>query len=388
MISLLFFLLVLGVLVFIHELGHFIAAKKNGVRVDEFGLGYPPRIWGKKVGETLYSLNIIPLGGFVKVFGQEYQEKEDMDPKDKDRAFVFKKPWQRAVILVAGVTMNLLLGVAIYYFLIGTNNFKSEPLPLIREYSFPFGEEQKNVLIAGVMEGTAAAESGVSFGDVIYRIQVEGSDEYGQWAEVSSAESLIDIINQSEGETVFLDVRNVRDNEEKVVEVVPQMNEELGRAVIGISLVESVTLVYQSAVQKLFAGFMHAYNILAYNFSTLGSLIGMAFETRDIAPVSQSVAGPVGIFSLVSEITSSSGTKLVRNLLDFTALLSISLAFMNILPIPVLDGGHLMLVLYEWITKKPVNPNIERRLNLVGFGLLLTMVVLITFNDIYRLITN
>jgi regulator of sigma E protease len=388
MIALILFLLVLGVLVFIHELGHFIAAKKNGVKVEEFGLGYPPRAWGKKVGETLYSLNIIPLGGFVKVFGEEYHEEKKIDPEEKKRAFIYKKPWQKAVILVAGVTMNLILGVTIYYFLLGTNNFMSEPLPLIREYQFPFGEQQKNVLIAGVLEDTSAAEAGVTFGDVIYQIRVEGSDTYGDWTEVSSAESLIDTINQSEGETVYLDVRNVRDNEEKVVTVVPQMNEELGRAVIGISLIESVTLVYQSTVQKLFAGFMHSYNILAYNFSTLGSLISMSFETRDISPVSQSVAGPVGIFSLVSEITSSSGEKLVRNLLDFTALLSISLAFMNILPIPVLDGGRLMLVIYEWIARKPVNPSIERKLNLAGLAILLTLIVLVTFNDIYRLITN
>lgn len=389
MFAFLLFLLILGVLVFIHELGHFIAAKKNRVRVEEFGLGYPPRIWGKKIGETLYSINMIPLGGFVKVFGEEYHEKEKMDVQDKNKAFIYKKPWQKAIILVAGVTMNLILGVAIYYFLIGTNNFKSEPLPLIREYSFPFGEEQKNVLVAGIMEDTSAHDAGVMFGDVIYRIRgEEGSVIGNKWKEVSSAEKLISMIGQSAGESIYLDVRNIRNNKENIVEVVPQMNEELERAVIGIHLIESVTLVYQSPVQKLFAGFMHAYNILVYNFSTLGTLISMSFETRDIAPVSQSLAGPVGIFSLVSEITKSSGEKLVRNILDFTALLSISLAFMNILPIPVLDGGRLMLVLYEWIARKPVNPSVERKLNLTGLAILLTLVVLITFNDIYRLITQ
>lgn len=383
--SLLIFIIVLSLLVFIHELGHFLACKKNGILVEEFGIGFPPRVFGVKKGETLYSINAIPIGGFVKPYGEEYHEGEKIKENLKNRAFVNKKPWQKAVVLVAGVFMNLMLGVFIYYGLLSTNNFQSEPLPLINNYDFPFGNEQTNVLIAGTLEGSTAEEAGAEFGDVIYRVKNSNQQD---WITISSAEQIIDFINNAERQEVLLDIRNVRNNEERVIEVIPEINEEIGRAVIGVSLIDAVTIEYNTVLQRIFSGFMHSYNVMAYNFSTLGSLIGLAFQERDIGPVSQSVAGPVGIFSLVSEITQSSGDKLARNLLDFVALLSLSLAFMNILPVPALDGGRLVLVAYEWLAKKPVNPEIERKLNLGGFILLISLIVLITFNDIWRLITN
>ena len=162
-LAIIVFILILGFLVFIHEFGHFICAKKLGVRVEEFGIGYPPAIWKKKKGETVYSINLIPLGGFTKLYGEEGEEGVK-DP----RSFASKSHLEKAIIIMGGVAMNFLLVVIIFYFLLGMSGFTSH-LPLIFDYKFPLGTQQNFPMILGVAEDSPAEKAGLEFEDIIIK---------------------------------------------------------------------------------------------------------------------------------------------------------------------------------------------------------------------------
>ncbi|MFA5136834.1 MAG: M50 family metallopeptidase [Patescibacteria group bacterium] len=390
--SLILFVIIIAVLVLIHELGHFIAAKKSGILVEEFGFGFPPRIWGKKIGETTYSINAIPLGGFVKLFGEEYEEIENVPTKQslsvslKKRAFIYKKPIVKTVVILAGVIMNTVLGVTIYYTLLGFNRFQSDPIPLISPYNFRFGTQEGRVIAIHIAPESPAAKAGISVEDTILRYRLNGIKQEAKWHSITSASSLIDTIKSSADSEVLLETENVRNGVKKIVPVVPYYNKELKRAIIGVNLLDAVVLKYQTPRQKILSGFMHSYNLLAYNYTTIGRLFQIAVKDKTLEPVSQTVSGPVGIYSIVNEIIQTSGEKLVKNILNVVGLLSLSLAAMNILPLPALDGGRLVFIIYEWIAGKPVNKNFERYVNLIGFFALISIGILVSINDIMRLL--
>lgn len=377
----LIFLLILSILVLVHELGHFIAAKKNGVLVEEFGFGLPPRIFGIKRGETLYSLNLLPFGGFVKVYGEEYAEDQiKIDKNLKKRAFIYKKPAVKTLILIAGVLMNFILGVVVFYILLGTNGFRSEPLPLYNNYDFRFGKQESKVIVANVVKGSPAEKAGVQVEDIIVRFRKDNKP----WVNINSADQLIKLTNQANGQNIDIDLNNAKNGQRKIVSVIPSFDKKVGRAIIGVNLIKVVDLYYQTPTQKLFSGFMHSYNVMAYNLNTLKSFIASAFKEKSWGPVAHTVSGPVGIFAVVSDIVKGSGNKLVVNLANLVALLSLSLALFNILPFPALDGGRLVFIVYEVISGKRTNAKIERYLNLVGIIILLSLVVLISINDIIK----
>ncbi len=382
MITLIIFILLLALLVLIHEFGHFIAAKKNGIYVEEFGFGFPPRVIGKKIGETLYSLNLLPIGGFVKVYGEEYHEEDKGVDKMADRAFINKKPWQKAVVVLAGVFMNIVLAVFIYYVLLGINNFKSDPFTLFGDYKFRFGTQQEQIVVANVVKNAPAAKSGVTIGDVVQRVKSETSDT---WTDISTPDQMIKYVNNAQGQKVAIELINLKDDQKKTVTVVPQYNKELKRAAIGVGLAQSVVLTYNQPVQKIFSGFLHSYNIMSYSMNTMGYFISSSFKQRSLGPVSETVSGPVGIFQVVGDIVEFSGSKLLVNLAQLAALLSLSLATMNVFPFPALDGGRLVFILYEWITGKRPNQTIEKYVNMIGFFVLIALAIVISINDVIRL---
>lgn len=386
--TLLIFILILSILVLVHELGHFIAAKKSGVLVEEFGFGLPPRLFGIKFGETLYSINLLPFGGFIKVYGEEYHEEDKKNitasKKLKARAFIYKKPWQKIMIIIAGVVMNILLGVFIYYALLSYNNFRAEPIPLINNYNFPFGNEEKRVIVTNILQNSPAQKAGIDVRDVVLRFKIEENIDEGQWIDIQSPEKLINLTNQAQDKNVFIELINAKNGQQKVVDVVPIYNKELKRATIGINLMTVVILKYDRLEDKIFSGFFHSYNLLAYNASAISYFIGSAFKEKSLEPVSHTVSGPVGIFAVVSDIVQSSGKKLLINLSDLVALLSLSLAFVNILPLPALDGGRLVFIGYEVIAKKRVNKNVEKYFNLIGIIFILSLAVLVAINDIMK----
>ena len=167
MITIIAFFIILSLLILIHEMGHFVVAKKNGVLVEEFGFGIPPRIWGKKIRETTYSINALPFGGFVKLFGEDVEEP-DLDMRTHPRSYLAKTPLQRAAILVAGVGMNLVLAVVAYYFLFFITGFKTLNLPVFFDYDFRFGEvTSTGTVISAFADGSPAEAVGVEIGEAI-----------------------------------------------------------------------------------------------------------------------------------------------------------------------------------------------------------------------------
>lgn len=379
--SIIIFILILAILVLVHEFGHFIAAKLNGIRVEEFGFGFPPRLFGIKKGETLYSINALPIGGFVRLYGEEYYEiKKQIKTNDKKKAFVFKEPYQKALVVIGGVFMNLLLAVGIYYALLGFSNYKSDLIPLPIPYKFAFGTQEGRVVVAGTVKDSPAEKAKIESEETVLSI-VKQNVHYP----ITSAKQMITLIKESENIPLVIELENIRNAAKKTVTVTPYFNTELKRSVIGASLVDAVILKYQNNNDKLLSGFLHSYNMFSYNVSMMKFLITSSIKEKNLEPVSQTVSGPVGIYRIIHEIISSSGQKLVINLLNTIAILSLSLAFINILPFPALDGGRLVFVMYEWITKKRVNHKIEQYVNLIGFMMLLSLAAIITFNDILRI---
>lgn len=381
MLTIIVFIIILGVLVLIHELGHFLMAKKTGVLVEEFGFGLPPRVWGKKIGETIYSINLLFFGGFVKLFGEEYQELKGVK-QNINRSFVSKKPHQKTLIVLSGVFMNIFLAVVIYYALLAGNNFQSEPLPLFNNYKFRFGEESGRVVVTNVVKGSPAFAAGVNQEDIVMRFKIDG----GNWTEIQSGQQLIKDISKFENIPVTIDFYNLKNGVKKTLVIRPVYDKKLKRAVIGIQMIDSVIIAYQTPGEKIFSGFLHSYNITAYNLKTFAYFFQTAYRQKNIELVSESVSGPIGIFAVIADLVKTSGNKFFINLLNIIAALSLSLAIMNVLPFPALDGGRLIFILYEWITGKHANPKIEYYVNLVGFCLLIGLAILISFNDIMRFI--
>ncbi|MGB4966567.1 MAG: M50 family metallopeptidase [Microgenomates group bacterium] len=382
MLSFFVFLLILSILVVIHEFGHFIAAKKNGVKVEEFGFGIPPRIWGIRFGETLYSLNWLPIGGFVKVLGEEEAQLKGVHlaEKDKNRTFSRKPAHVKLLILTAGVIMNVLLAVTVFYALLGSTNYISDPILLLDDYKFRFGQAQSVTVIAGILEKTPAAKTTLKAGDIVTRVQLQGSNN---WFQISDSKSLTTVINSAKETPVIVETEDFYSKDVKTVKVTPFYDEEAKRNIIGVSLVPATSLDYSSS--KFLSGIEHSYNLTAYNAHVIGSLIASSFKSRSVEPVSQVVSGPVGIFGYVDQILKNSGKQLVVNVLNLLGVLSLSLALINILPFPALDGGRAAVVLYETITRKAINPEFERKMNMIGFGALLSLLLLITINDIIKL---
>lgn len=380
--SFLIFIFILALLVLIHEFGHFIIAKKNGVLVEEFGFGLPPRLFGIKKGETLYSINLIPLGGFVKLYGEEYHELENKKIKNpKQKAFIYKKPYQKFLIILGGVIMNLFLGIFIFYYLLFSNNFKSDLIPIMTQKAdFKFGSQEKKVIIVGVNKNSPAEKTNIKSQDVVLAYKINGND----WKNINSASQFIETIKTIKNNDIYFELENNQNGEKKIVKVKPIFDKKLNRYIIGVSLADGVILKYEKPTEKIFSGFFHSYNLISYNFKILGNLFSQAYKEKDVSSVSQAFSGPIGIFAVIQDTVSSSGKKLVNNLLNLIALLSLSLAIMNVLPFPALDGGRMIFVFYEWIFKKNPNKTIEQYVNLIGFLILISLGILISINDIAK----
>lgn len=376
--TIIIFIAILALLILIHEFGHFIAAKKNGVRVEEFGFGLPPRIFGIKKGETIYSINLIPLGGFVRLYGEEYHEIKDKTASKV--AFINKKPWQKAIIVAAGVIMNLVLGVTIFYGLLSANNFQSDPIPVITEVNFKFGTQEKKVIIARVSKDSPAERSNIKSEDVVNRYKIDGKD----WTNINSASEFINIVKNSKDADVSFDLLNNKNGERKTVQVKPVFDKKLNRYIIGVNLADVVILKYETLTDKLFSGFIHSYNLMDYNLKVVSSLFSQAVKEKNVETVSQVFSGPIGIFAVIEDTIKSSGKKIFNNLANIIGLLSLSLALMNILPFPALDGGRMVFVIYEWITNKKPNKEIEKYVNLIGFVILITFGIVISINDVVK----
>ena len=370
------FIVTILILVLIHEWGHYFAAKKAGVKVLEFGFGLPPRLWGKKIGETIWSLNWLPFGGFVKLLGEDEVEADKLNDK---RSFAKAPISRRILIVVAGVMMNLLLAWGLYYAVLGSQGFKSQPILLLGDHTFVGAEQVTDtvVLIGQVATDSPAAAAGIKGDERVLKVNDES---------IESSEELSNLIKQNAGKKVILTLSDIQKIDTHIVELTPRENPPQGQGPLGVSLgqVDLVTLEYKTPLQKIFAGPIHSWNLISYSGKVLGQTVSLAFKQKDFAPVSQNVAGPVGITNLVKQILDTKNAFI--NYLDFMAALSLNLAIVNILPFPGLDGGRFSFLIFELLTKKKPNPTFEKYYHGIGLFLLLALIIGITVSDISKIL--
>jgi regulator of sigma E protease len=333
------FISLIGLIV-LHELGHFLLAKKFRVKVEEFGIGYPPRIFGKKIGETVYSLNLLPFGAFVKILGEE-------ERLDDPRSFNKKPIWQRASIVLAGVVSFWLISFLILSFI-------------------PTG-----VTLSVIKENSPAALSGLVEGDIIEEIKI-----YDREYSIFKIEEAQRIINQNRGKEINLIV--LRGKENKEISVIPRISPPPGEGALGVGLSYGPSQRNYPLYQIPIKGFLRT---TEFTFEVIKGWVSAISNIVKGKPTNVQVMGPVGIFSLSAEILKL-GTKYF---LLFLSLISIYVALFNILPIPALDGGKLLFLAIEKFKGKPVNPKIEQNITAVFFALFILLAIWVTVKDITRL---
>lgn len=363
--TILLFLAVLFVLILVHEWGHFIVAKKTGMRVDEFAIGFPPKLFGVKKGETEYTINLLPIGGFVRIFGEDATDAAHAAKAGDNisRSFTSKSKWAQTAVLVAGVTMNIIFAwfLFVLVFLLGTPTAVEE------------GKQSENarLVVTHVVADSPALEAGVPVG-----AKVVG---FGDASEKELTPSAFRDLTGGGENPVSLTFE--ADGEVQTVEITPRtglIESDAMRTAVGLELtfVETVRKPLHIAL----------YDATISTYQTLIAItVGLGTLLRDIvqldADLSQ-VAGPVGIVGLVGDAAEFG----FASLLLFTAVISLNLAVINLLPFPALDGGRLVFVAIEAITKKPIAPVWVARLNMLGFVLLMILMVAVTYSDITKLI--
>lgn len=355
MLTVLLFLALLSVLVLAHEFGHYIAARLSGVTVEEFGLGFPPRIaaWKGKKG-MLWTLNLIPLGGFVKLKGESGEEHRDA-PDSFTRQSIFK----RFIVLVAGVGMNLVTAAVIFTvgFMIG--------MPMVTEGGVPGAAvDHEMIRVLEVMPGTPAATAGFAVGDALAAIDGVTYDDSDDARTALAADV---------AHTVVV----TRGAEEVTLTVDPEYIDELGRVGVGIGLVETGDVRfpwYKAPIVGVTAAVTSTWEVV----KAFAALIASPFTDTN---VQAEVAGPIGIAVLTGEVARLG----FGHLLQFAAMLSINLAVLNVLPIPALDGGRIAFLVLEVIRRKPTTPRLEQAVHATGFAILLLLVVAVTLKDIVGL---
>lgn len=370
MMTAIIFILILGVLIFVHELGHFLVAIRNGIKADEFGFGFPPRIigavkndktgkyeivWGEKHIEsknTIFSLNWIPLGGFVKIKG------EDGGSQDKN-SFATKSAWIRTKVLAAGVTMNFILA----WFLLAIVFSQGAPEAISDDAK----AKDAKVQISQIVDGTPAKEMGLAVGDQILKICASGD----VCKTISKVEELKNYINEKKGTEIILTVK--RGDTISELKGIPRVDYPSDQGALGVGLARTALMEYpwyEAIGRGLVAVFDMAVLIVVTLFSLLAQLLSGTKPAMD-------VAGPIGIAIMTKQVSALGWTYL----LQFTAILSINLAIINILPFPALDGGRIFFIIIEKLKGSPVNQKFEQIANSIGFLLLLLLMVVVTFHD-------
>lgn len=372
--SIILFFLVLFVLILVHEWGHFIVAKKTGMRVDEFGIGFPPKAWGfrSKGSETEYTLNWLPIGGFVRIYGENPDDEIDGDPIETSRAFSERPKWAQALVLIAGVTMNVLFAWLLFSitFMIG--------VPAAVDESSATANAE--LYVASVLEGSPA-EGQIPPGSRIVDLSAAGSPSVAELSPSGFSQFVIDTAPEPVTVQYYLPGDDPALVDPSVIELTPQqglLEDSPERYLIGTSL--ALVETKKSPVHLAFAdGFMATINGLVSITVGLTTLIVQSFSgTADYSQI----AGPVGIIDLVGDAASIG----ITALLTFTAIISLNLAVINLLPFPALDGGRLVFVAIEAVTRRKIPPAWAARVNFAGFALLMLLMVAVTYNDILRLL--
>jgi len=351
------FAIVLGLLIFVHEFGHFIWAKFFGVKVLKFSLGFGPKLISRQFGETEYLISAFPLGGYVKMFGENPGElaEERLSPGELTRSFATRPVWQRFIIVAGGPVFNLIFAMFLFFIIVLVAGM---PQPL------------DTTTIGGVGQDTPAAEAGLQEGDTI--LAIDGSDTK-HWEDVSL------LIKNSEGREVVLTLQ--RQGKTLEIAVTPRMEtirnifgEEVGeRYMVGIARSEEVIYEKVGFIKSLQAGVSQTWSWMYL------TVMGLVKIIQKVVPASE-LGGPILIAKIAGERMEAGWV----NFLYFMGVLSVNLGILNLLPIPILDGGHLVFFSVEAILRKPLNLRTMEILQQVGLVLLGTLMIFVFYNDLVR----
>ena len=372
--TIILFLLILGVIVFFHELGHFMMAKLYNVKVEEFALGFPPKIFGIKKGETEYRLNWVPLGGYCKIVG------EDGEEKDNPRSFGSKSIFQRFQIISAGVLMNFFLAFVIFSFIFmvgfpqditGENlsviktDENSNQLSIVLDGENARSVKDVKIQISKVVQDSPADKAEMKIGDTIVK-----ADE----TKINSIKDLQNYTQENLGEPIMLSI--ARGNENLTKEIIPRKNYSEDEGAMGVSLAQTAVVSY-SFLEAIKQGYEYTVHLTIFIIMAFASIIwGLVTTGKTVAEVS----GPVGI-AVMTQQAAAMGFLMVLN---FTALISVNLAIINALPLPALDGGRMVFLLVEKIKGSPLNQRWEAKANNIGFMLLMGLMLVVTFKDVAK----
>jgi len=383
MFTVLIFIVILGLLVFVHELGHFLVARRNGVFAEEFGFGFPPRIvglykakngrkkvvWGSKEVEssdTVYSLNWIPLGGFVKIKGEDGEPSSSAGREKKDpKSFASKKPLIRMRILAAGVAMNFVLAavlLSVGYFI---------GIPQAVEDATNGNLKNEKIQILETVKGSPAESMGIKIGDRI----VGAIGANNNLLKFNTVEEVQNFINARKGQKISLDIK--RGNETIKLSGTPRQEFPASEGALGISLLKTAEVSYPW-YDAIWRGAKSTFDLAGLILTAFGSLLWKLVMGKSVG---MDVSGPVGIAVLTGQVAKLGFVYI----LQFTALLSVNLAIINILPIPALDGGRILFILIEKLKGSAVSQKFEQRAHNIGFALLITLMILVTVRDVARL---
>ncbi len=373
--TIILFIILLAVLVFVHELGHFLTAKWSGVRVDEFGLGFPPRLLGWKKGETTYSLNWIPFGGFVKIFG-ENPDEESLRGPDRRRSLVHQPHRIQALVLVAGVSFNLIFA----WLLISVGLMSGLPASVEALNNTNFSTPS-HLVITQILPESPAATSGLKVGDELVYLR-SASGVSSPAADQLTPELVKEFVRARGGEELIVGYRRGQLFGERLppvrsLKLQPAEGVVEGQAAIGVGM-DRIAILKLPIHLALLEG-LKLTATLTY-FTAVGLVNFVAEAVRGQGGLAN-VTGPVGLASLVGDAASLGWIYL----LNFTAFISINLAVINLVPFPALDGGRLFFLLIEKIKGSMISPKIANSVNLVGFALLILLMLVVTYHDIAKL---
>ncbi|MBW2091358.1 MAG: RIP metalloprotease RseP [Deltaproteobacteria bacterium] len=353
MVYLISTIIVLGILIFVHELGHFLAAKALGVRVERFSFGFPPKMLGKKIGETEYLISWIPLGGYVRMFGENPSEEEEIPQEEQHRSFTHKPPWARFLIVFAGPAFNFFFAVIVFYLI-----FTFQGLPHLSTH------------IGEVSQDMPALEAGIAAGDKI--LAIDGNPVH-YWEDVSAG------IKAGQGEEVEITLE--REDQTITIKVKPKMvtvqnvfGEESQTPQIGIVARGDMVVESVNPAVALYYGIIRTWDVTKLTLLTVVKLVERKIPLK-------TVGGPI----FIAQIAGQQAKAGALNLIIMMAVLSVNLGIINLFPIPILDGGHLLFFIMEMIFRRPLSLRTREIAQQAGIILLVLLMVIVFYNDLDRI---
>lgn len=352
--SIISFVITLGILIFVHEFGHFILAKLFGVKVLKFSLGFGPKLVGKQIGDTEYLISAFPLGGYVKMLGE--QPGDDIEPEENSKSFALKPVWQRFTIVFGGPLFNLLFAVFAFFLIFAVMGL---PTPV------------DSTKIGAIAPDSPAEQAGLLTDDVILSINDVKTE---RWIDIS------DLIKDSKGQSVVLEIRRGTEilkltgtpKEDDIKNIFGEVVEK--RYLLGITRPNEVVYEDASLFQAIGAGFSQTWSFIYL------TILGIVKIIQKVVPASE-LGGPI----LIAQIAGQQMEAGWISLLYFMGLLSVNLGILNLFPIPMLDGGHLVFYTMEAVRRKPLSLRTQEMFQQIGLVLLISLMVFVFYNDLARI---